>query len=153
MDDATRTQVTLAAVAQATAQGKLIGDEGWEAAVATSAMVITALMSERSVVSRAMASLERCDQVFVARPVDATLEERSQRWVVTFEAKDPRTGETRQETLRTERRDDPLGQLVYGQLRACKGRPALIWKEVEDTGRVEDGHPVKVRMVRWAQPC
>src|SRR5579875_2724632 len=136
MDDATRTQVTLAAVAQATAQGKLIGDEGWEAAVATSAMVITALMSERSVVSRAMASLERC-----------------QRWVVTFEANDPRTGETRQETLRTERRDDPLGQLVYGQLRACKGRPALIWKEVEDTGRVEDGHPVKVRMVRWAQPC
>ena len=150
MDDALRSQVTLAAVAAVTAEGP--SEAPWEERVAASAMRIAALLSDQSIVSKALAGLERCEKPFVAVPVDGKLEESSNRRVITFETTDRETGEKKTETLRTERMDNPLGRMVYAQARACKGRPALVYKEVEDTGKVKDGHPVKVRVLRWVQP-
>ena len=150
MDDALRAQVTLAAVAAVAAEGP--SEAPWEERVAASAMRIATLLSEQSLVSKALASLERCEKPFVGVPVDAKLEESSNRRVVYFETTDRETGEKKTETLRTERMDDPLGHMVYAQARANKGRPVLVYKEVEDTGKVKDGHPVKVRVLRWTQP-
>jgi hypothetical protein len=150
MDDALRAQVTLAAVAAVTAEGP--SEAPWEERVAMAAMRIAALLNDQSVVSKALASLERCEKPFVGVPVAAELEESSNRRVITFETTDRETGEKKTETLRTDRMDGPLGRLVYAQAKACKGRPALVYKEVEDTGKVKDGHPVKVRVLRWLQP-
>ena len=154
MDDALRAEVTLAAVAAVAAEGpgEGPGEGPWEERVAASAMHIAALLSEQSLVSKALASLERCEKPFVGVPVAAELEESSNRRVITFETTDRETGEKKTETLRTERMDSPLGHMVYAQARANKGRPVLVYKEVEDTGKVKDGHPVKVRVLRWAQP-
>ena len=150
MDDALRAEVTLAAVAAVAAEGP--GEGPWEERVAASAMRIAALLSEQSVVSKALASLERCEKPFIGVPVAAELEESSNRRVITFETTDRETGEKKTEALRTERMDSPLGRLVYAQAKACKGQPARVYKEVEDTGKVRDGHPVKVRVLRWVEP-
>ena len=151
MDDALRAQVTLAAVAAVAAEGP--SEAAWEERVAASAMRIAALLSEQSLVSKALASLERCEKPFVGVPVNAKLEGSSNRRVVYFETTDRETGEKKTETLRTERMDSPLGRLVYAQARACKGEPTRVYKEVEDTGKVKDGHPVKVRVLRWLEPA
>jgi len=150
-DDALRSQVTLAAVAAVTAEGP--GEGPWEERVAALAMRIAALLSDQSVVSKALASLERCEKPFVGVPVAAELEESSNRRVITFETTDRETGEKKAETLRTERMDGPLGRLVYAQAKAYKGAPVRVYKEVEDTGKVKDGHPVKVRVLRWVEPA
>ena len=149
MDDALRAQVTLAAVAAVAAEGP--SESPWEERVAATAMHIAALLSEQSLVSKALASLERCEKPFVGVPVAGELEESSNRRVITFETTDRETGEKKTETLRTERMDSPLGRLVYAQARACKGAPTRVYKEVEDTGKVKDGHPVKVRVLRWLE--
>ena len=150
MDDALRAEVTLAAVAAVAAEGP--GEGPWEERVAASAMRIAALLSEQSLVSKALAGLERCEKPFIGVPVAAEPEESSNRRVVTFETTDRETGEKKTEALRTERMDSPLGRLVYAQAKACKGQPARVYKEVEDTGKVRDGHPVKVRVLRWVEP-
>lgn len=149
MDGALRSQVILAAVGAVNAEGP--SDAPYEERVAAAALRIAAMLGEDSLVSRALDSLERCD-TFVATPVNGRLEESSQRRIVFFESPDRTTGEERVEELRTERADDPLGRLVYAQARACKGQRVRVYKEIEDTGKMKDGHPVKVRMLRWVEP-
>jgi hypothetical protein len=149
-DEGTRAQVTLAALSMVNADGP--SEAPLEERVAGAAMRIAALLDEGSVVSRALASLSRCDKPFIGIPRRSELEESSNRRIVYFETTDRETGEVRTETLRTERVDDPLGKLIYEQARACKDRPVRIYKEVEDTGRVKDGHPVRVRVLRWVEP-
>jgi hypothetical protein len=123
-DESIRAQVTLAAVAAINAEGP--SEVPYEQRVVTAAMRIAALMAEESVVARALASLSRCDRPFIGVPTRSELEEASNRRVVYFETLDRETGEVKTETLRTERMDDPLGQLVFAQAKANRGRPVRI---------------------------
>ena len=150
MDDALRSQVILAAVCAVNAEGP--SDTPYEERVAAAALRIAAMLGGNSLVSRALDSFERCDGTFVATPVNAKIEQESSRRFVYFETTDRETGEKKVEFLRTERVDDPLGRLVFAQAKACKGQPVRVYKEVEATGKMKDGHPVKVRMLRWLEP-
>jgi hypothetical protein len=151
MDEGFRAQLTLAAVAAVNAEGP--SEAPFEERVALAAMRIAMLLDERSLVSRALSSLGRCDKPFIGVPRKSVLEQESNRRIIKFTTVDRDTGEEREEELRTERMDDPLGQLLYERAAAYKDKPVRIYKEVEDTGKVKDGHPLKVRMLRWVEPA
>lgn len=127
MDDATRTQVILAAVGSA---GPVGADKAeWNAVVAEQAVTIAVMLGENSAVSKALEKFGNAEKPFPAVILGGSKEQSSTRVVVRFTNKD---GE--QETIRTDRTDSPEGLAMSNIVRGLVGHKVLIWKEIEISG-------------------
>ena len=125
MDDATRTQVILAAVGSA---GPVGADKAeWNATVAAQAVSIAVMLGENSDVSKALTKFANAGKPFPAVIVGGRIEASSTRLIVKIRNKD---GE--EEELRTDRTDSPEGQAMSNIVRSLKGHKVLIWKEIEE---------------------
>lgn len=128
MDDATRTQVILAAVGSA---GPVGADKAeWNALVRDQAVTIAVMLGENSSVSQALAKFANAGKPFPALILGGKREESSTRMVVNFRNKD---GETEQ--IRTDRTDSPEGLAMSNIVKGLKGHKVLIWKEIEESGQ------------------
>jgi hypothetical protein len=127
MDDATRTQVILAAVGSA---GPVGADKAeWNSLVRDQAVTIAVMLGENSSVSQALAKFANAGKPFPATILGGKKEASSTRVVVRFANKD---GET--EEIRTDRTDSPEGLAMSNIVRGLVGHKVLIWKELEDSG-------------------
>ena len=127
MDDATRTQVILAAVGSA---GPVGGSKAeWNALVAEQAVSIAVMLGDNSSVSQALSKFANAGKPFPAVILGGRKEASSTRVVVRFRNKD---GDD--EEIRTDRTDSPEGLAMGNIVRGLVGHKVLIWKELEDSG-------------------
>ena len=137
LDEATRTQVILAAVGSA---GPVGDDKAeWSAKVRAQAVTIAVMLGEQSSVAQALNAFGRSEKPFPATILGGRKEVSSTRVVVRFNNKD---GE--QEEIRTDRTDGPEGLAMANIVRGLVGHKVLIWKEIEEY----NGGKGKVRVLR-----
>ena len=127
MDDATRTQVILAAVGSAGPVGASKAE--WNALVAEQAVSIAVMLGDNSSVSQALSKFANAGKPFPAVILGGRKEASSTRVVVRFRNKD---GD--EEEIRTDRTDSPEGLAMGNIVRGLVGHKVMIWKELEDSG-------------------
>ena len=140
IDEATRTQVILAAVGSA---GPVGDDKAeWNQRVTDQAVTIAVMLGESSSVTKALEAFERAGKPFPVTILGGRTEHSSTRVIVLFRNKD---GEN--EEIRTDRTDGPEGTAMSNIVRALVGHKVLLWKEVE----TYNGGQGKVRVIRHVE--
>jgi hypothetical protein len=142
MDDATRTQVILAAVGSAGP----VGDDRaeWNAKVRDQAVSIAVMLGEQSSVSQALLKFTNADKPFPAVIIGGRREASSTRIIVKLRNKDGA-----EEEIRTDRTDTPEGLAMSNIVRSLKGHKVLVWKEIETFN--SGGKALKVRVLRHVE--
>ena len=129
MDSNTRTAVILAAVSAA---GPRSDSADWNFEVAKAAAHITALLSENSTVSRAIAQVE-ASTPFPATLLSVEPEKSSHRALVTLRTRPSEHHADGIEPARSERYDGPAGKDMARRLRSLIGHRVIVWVEREAT--------------------
>ena len=142
IDDATRTQIVLAAVGAAGPKGDDAAE--WTARVRDNAVSIAVMLGDNSSVSQALDKFLAAGKPFPATILGGKREARSTRVVVQFMNKD---GEV--EAIRTDRTDTPEGLAMSNIVRGLVGHKVLVWKELEEMGGGAAGR--KVRILRHVE--
>jgi len=143
MDDALRAQIILAAVA---ATGPDDETSSWQAKVADTAARITALIHEKSPVSKLVEQVSTC-KVFPATVSGISKEKSSTRGLVTLKTSPSKFHADGVETARTERTDNEMGRAMATRIKSLVGHRVMLWVELES---VNDG-ATKVRIIRHVE--
>lgn len=126
MDEETRQTVIFKAIESAGPVGE--DSAAWQNKVIETASRITAMLSERSQVSRVIEAIEG-SKVFHATVTELKLEKSSQRVLVTLATRPSDNNPDGIEVARTERIDNSLGLSMANRLKAIKGHKVLLWVE------------------------
>lgn len=142
MDADTKTQIILAA----TASAGPVSDPDWTLHVTEAATRITAMLSDTSDVSQAIAQIEAA-KVFPAVVESVKREESSTRALVTLKTRPSEHHPDGLEQARTARTDTRLGLAMAKRLTALRGHRVMLWVEVEPIGNGTR----KVRVIRHVE--
>lgn len=128
MDETIRHKIIMAAIDSAGPVGDSPAD--WQKTVTEGAARITAMLSERSMVSRLIEAID-ASKVFPATITRLQLEKSSQRALVTLATRPSEKNPDGVEVARTERVDGPLGAAIVERLKQAKGHKVLLWVELQ----------------------
>lgn len=129
MEDATRTQIILAAV---TSAGPVVDGDvaGWNATVERQAARISVLVSAKGDIAKTLDAIENAS-IYTATVVSVTKEASSTRGLVQLKTKPSTNYPDGIEPIRTERTDSPSGLGMAKAMRSLIGHKVVIWKEIQ----------------------
>ncbi|MBD7982815.1 MULTISPECIES: hypothetical protein [Oerskovia] len=132
IENATRTQVVIAALTAAGPQREDETGPQWEARQAALAAKFAAVIgNDRHPVVKAVEQVAgENTKIFTASVVSIVKEESSKRGLVTLHTGTERSDDGT-ETVRTERTDNPIGLAMAKQIRTLVGHDVVVWVEVE----------------------
>ena len=143
MDEATRTQIILAAV---TATGPDDGAGDWATRVAMNASKIAAMTSSNSTVGRCVDQVSEC-KVFPGVVESIRKEHSSTRGIVVLKTRESMHHPDGREEARTERTDNPIGSAMAKRIQALRGHRVMVWVQLETIGSGDR----KVRVIRHVE--